>query len=128
MHWKIIVPELVLITLVVLFQQAEPSIFVYLIYGLLYGAFFGASWCTLLTALGDLSLSKTKYTLLGAMGTIPLVAAYLMIGADFFTAAGVDKYLFSKNYHATTQEERDITLLAIFGTSLALVLNGIFRR
>lgn len=100
----------------------------YLIYGLLYGAFLGAAWCTLLTALGDVPLSKTRYTLLGAMGTIPLVTAYLIFGGDFFTAAGVDEYLFHKTYRVTTQEERDIILLAIFATSLALVLNQVFRR
>ena len=128
MHWANIVPELILLTLIVAFQQAEPSFIVYLIYGLLYGVFLGAAWCTLLTALGDVSLSKTRYALLGAMGTVPLVTAYLMFGADIFTAAGVDEYLFHKTYKVTSQEERDILLLAILGTSLALVLNRIFRR
>ena len=128
MHWINIVPELILLTLIVVFQQAEPSFIVYLIYGLLYGAFFGAACCTLLTALGDLSLSKTKFTILGAMGTVPLVTAYLIFGGDFFTAAGVDGYLFHKTYKVTTQEERDIILLAILGTSLTLVLNRVFRR
>jgi hypothetical protein len=39
MHWANIVPELILLTLIVAFQQAEPSFIVYLIYGLLYGVF-----------------------------------------------------------------------------------------
>lgn len=128
MHWTSIVPELIFLTLIVVLQQAEPSFIVYLAYGLLYGAFFGAACCTLLTTLGDLSLSKTKFAILGAMGTMPLVTAHLIFGGDFFTAAGVDEYLFHKTYKVTTQAERDITLLAILGTSLALVLNRVFRR
>ena len=128
MHWINIVPELILLTLIVVFQQAEPSFIVYLIYGLLYGAFLGAAWCTLLTVLGDLSLSKTKFATLGVMGTVPLVTAYLIFQGDFFTASGVDEYLFHKTYEVTTQEERDIILLAILGTSLTLVLNRVFRR
>lgn len=127
MKWVQFIPELALLVLIVLSRQLEPSGFAHAVYGLLSGALAGAAWCSLETALGSLGLSKLKHAAWGAVGALPLVVIYSVFGADFFTAAGID-WLFFRNTSVTTQEQRDISLLAILGAMFALMAFRAFDR
>jgi len=127
MHWKKFIPELVLLGLIVICHNLEPSGVLYLSYGLLYGALIGAIWNSFETEFADAGSSKVKDALLGVAGAAPLVCLYLLFGSDFFTIAEIDRLLF-RNRTVTTQEHRDIAILSIFGAMAVLVSFRVIDR
>ncbi len=127
MRWTEFVPEFVLLALIILLRSPDPNAAALVIRGVLIGALVGAAWCSLRTLLGRTDLSKLKLALFGVGGALPMALAYAAFGADFFTAAGWDQFLFRDRLIGppVTQEERDITLLAMFGATVVLLTMNI---